>query len=79
MKGKKMDTETKGEKPVEYLTVAECAQRLRVTRQAVYARIARGEIETLHIGAAKRIPADAFAKWRAAHTTGGEDEREERT
>jgi excisionase family DNA binding protein len=57
------------ERPVEYLTVRECASRLRVTPQALYLRVARGELPTVHIGAAMRIPKEAFEAWIEQNTT----------
>jgi excisionase family DNA binding protein len=55
----------------EVLTVKEVQARLRLGRTSVYTRIRRGELPSLRLGTAVRVPADALAAWIAAHTAGG--------
>ncbi len=43
----------------EYLTVAEVAQRLKVTRQAVYNWIKDGRLRAVKVGTSVRIPLEA--------------------
>jgi excisionase family DNA binding protein len=43
----------------EYLTVAEVAEHLRITKPSVYALIRAGELATFKIGRCRRIPAAA--------------------
>jgi excisionase family DNA binding protein len=60
----------KSEEHIEYLTVPEIASRLRVTRQAIYQRVRRGDFGTVvRIGSAMRIPAEDFERWLEEHTT----------
>jgi excisionase family DNA binding protein len=42
------------------LTVAEAAERLGLGRTKVYELLARGEIASVRIGAARRVPASAL-------------------
>jgi excisionase family DNA binding protein len=47
-----------------YLTVAETARLLRISKMAVYRLIARGEIDAMRIGERSlRIPEDAVRKY----------------
>jgi excisionase family DNA binding protein len=48
------------------LTVVEAARLLAVGRTTVYALIARGELRTIHIGRARRIPIAAVFAYVAA-------------
>lgn len=41
----------------------EAAERLGLSRATVYALIAGGEIESIHIGRSRRIPVAALAKF----------------
>jgi excisionase family DNA binding protein len=43
------------------LTVPEAAATLRISRAQAYNLIARGELESVHIGASRRVPAAALS------------------
>lgn len=45
------------------LTVVEAARRLEVSRSLLYELIAAGEIESIHVGRLRRIPADALSDY----------------
>ncbi|WP_369183666.1 helix-turn-helix domain-containing protein [Streptomyces sp. Y1] len=45
------------------LTVEEAARRLSIGRTTMYALIRDGEIETIPIGRARRVPAEAVANY----------------
>lgn len=45
----------------EYLTVREVADRLRVTRQAVYNWITEGQLKAVRVGRGVRIPVSSIA------------------
>lgn len=45
------------------LTVEEAARRLQIGRTTMYALIRDGEIETIPIGRARRVPAEAVVKY----------------
>ena len=45
--------------PVLLLSIAEAARALRLGRSKFYELIAAGEIETVHIGRARRVPVAA--------------------
>jgi len=45
------------------LRIDEVADRLAISRASTYRLIQRGEIPTVHIGSAVRIPADALERW----------------
>ncbi|GAA3865655.1 helix-turn-helix domain-containing protein [Streptomyces sp. NPDC003343] len=47
------------------LTVEEAARRLRIGRTVCYRLIRSGELESITVGALRRIPADAPAKYVA--------------
>ncbi len=56
-----------------YYTVAEVAQRLRVSRQAVYNWIHEGRLEAVKVGRMTRIPASSLAEFlRPQEDTEGE-------
>jgi len=55
----------------ELLTVKDVQARLKLGRTSVYSRIRRGELPSVRLGTAVRIPAEAHAAWIAAHTAGG--------
>jgi excisionase family DNA binding protein len=42
------------------LTIPEAAERLRIGRSTAYELIAAGRLETVHIGRACRVPAEAL-------------------
>ena len=45
------------------LTVVEAARRLEISRSLLYELIAVGEIESIHVGRLRRIPADALTDY----------------
>ena len=45
------------------LTVPEAARKLRVCRQTVYELMARGELRSVRIGRARRIPVAELKGW----------------
>lgn len=56
------------------LTVREAADRLGIGRSTAYELIARGRLETVHIGRACRVPVDAVDRFvehlRTSHLDG---------
>lgn len=53
------------------LRVDEVARALALGRSKVYELIASGELPSLTIGAARRVPAEALRAWIAEHTDPG--------
>jgi excisionase family DNA binding protein len=51
------------------LRIDAAAQRLSISRATLYRMIQRGELSTVHIGSAIRIPVAALERWLAARTT----------
>ncbi|MEO7194999.1 MAG: excisionase family DNA-binding protein [Pseudonocardiaceae bacterium] len=45
------------------LTVEEAADRLGIGRTLMYALVKDGEVESIHIGRLRRIPADALPRY----------------
>jgi excisionase family DNA binding protein len=45
------------------LTVVEAARRLEISRSLLYELIAVGEIQSIHVGRLRRIPADALTNF----------------
>ncbi len=45
------------------LTVEEAADRLGIGRTLMYALVKDGEVESVHIGRLRRIPADALPRY----------------
>lgn len=56
----------------ELLTVPEAARRLSLGRATTYQLVRRGELPSVRVGRAVRVPARALEAWIAARTTGGE-------
>jgi len=54
-----------GEEALDLLTVREVAQRLRVSQTTVWRLVASGELESVKIGAARRIPPEAVLAYKA--------------
>lgn len=54
------------------LTVTEAARRLALGRATTYQLVRRGEIPSIRVGRAVRVPVHALDAWIAARTTGGE-------
>jgi putative molybdopterin biosynthesis protein len=53
------------------LTVREVARRLSLGRATTYPLVQRGELPSVRIGRAVRVPAQALDRWVAEHTAGG--------
>lgn len=45
------------------LTVVQAAHRLEISRSLLYELIASGEVESIHVGRLRRIPADALTDY----------------
>jgi len=45
------------------LTVVEAARRLEISRSRFYELLASGEIDSIHVGRLRRIPADALSDY----------------
>ena len=45
------------------LTVSEAAQQLGIGRSLLYALLAEGQVESIHVGRLRRIPIDALADY----------------
>lgn len=60
--------------PKLLLSVAEAGEVLSVGRTTVYTLLASGELESVHIGRARRIPAEALREYVAGLRAAGRDE-----
>lgn len=58
----------------ELLTVPEAARRLSLGRATTYQLVRRGELPSVRVGRAVRVPARALEAWIAARTVGGQAE-----
>jgi excisionase family DNA binding protein len=47
----------------QLLTIEDCMERTRLGRRTIHKLIASGELESILIGRARRIPEDALAAW----------------
>jgi excisionase family DNA binding protein len=54
------------------LTVAEAPHRLSLGRATAYQLVRRGELPSVRVGRAARVPVRALDAWITAHTSGGE-------
>ena len=45
------------------LTADEAAEALSLSRSTLYVELASGRLESIHVGRARRIPADALEAW----------------
>ena len=52
------------------LRIDVAAARLAVSRATLYRLIQRGELDTVHIGSAVRVPVTALERWLAAQPVG---------
>ena len=60
---------------VRYLTVAEVAETMRVSRMTVYRLVHAAELPAVRVGRSFRVPQDALDAYLAAHSFDhGEDE-----
>ena len=53
------------------LPADEVARRLSLGRATVYSMIASGELPSMTIGSARRVPTEALQKWIAEHVDAG--------
>jgi excisionase family DNA binding protein len=53
------------------LTISEAARRLSLGRATAYRLVQLGELPSVHIGRAVRVPARALEDWVRARTSGG--------
>lgn len=51
--------------PRKLLSVAECAIAMGISRAHLYSLVMRGEIPSIKIGRARRIPVSALEEWIA--------------
>lgn len=64
----------------ELYTLNEAAQELRVSRATLRRKLARGELDYIHVGGQYRIPADALRSLRVPATNApGRDRSETRS
>lgn len=54
------------------LTVTEAARRLSLGRATTYQLVRRGELPSVRVGRAVRVPVHALEAWVSARITGGE-------
>lgn len=57
---------------IRYLTVAEVADAMRVSRMTVYRLVHAGELPALRVGRSFRVPEDALAVYLAQAAVEGE-------
>lgn len=53
------------------MTIPEAARRLSLGRATTYRLVQRGELPSVRIGRAVRVPAQALEAWVVARTSGG--------
>jgi excisionase family DNA binding protein len=58
---------------VRYLTVAEVAEVMRLSRMTVYRFVQRGDLPAVRVGRSYRVPADALDAYLAASEVLGDD------
>lgn len=58
---------------VRYLTVAEVAEVMRLSRMTVYRFVQRGDLPAVRVGRSYRVPADALDAYLAAAEVLGDD------
>lgn len=61
-------TKQNGQEPL-LLRVEEAARMLRLGRATVYLLVSRGELPSVRIGRAVRVPAEALRRWIEIRTT----------
>lgn len=52
---------------VRYLTVAEVAEVMRLSRMTVYRFVQRGDLPAVRVGRSYRVPEDALERYLAEH------------
>ncbi len=63
-----------GGQRVRYLTVAEVAEVMRVSRMTVYRFVQRGDLPAVRVGRSYRVPADALDAYLAAAEVAPEED-----
>lgn len=63
---------------VRYLTVAEVAEMMRLSRMTVYRLVHGGELPAVRVGRSFRVPQDALVAYLAASSVEVPTEREDR-
>jgi excisionase family DNA binding protein len=59
MPAKKRDKDSSGVAPVQFLTVAEVAAMMRVSKMTVYRLVHNGELPAVRVGKSFRVPEKA--------------------
>jgi len=67
-----------GSDRVRYLTVAEVAEMMRLSRMTVYRLVHGGELPAVRVGRSFRVPQDALTAYLAASSVEAPTEREDR-
>jgi len=67
-----------GSDRVRYLTVAEVAEMMRLSRMTVYRLVHGGELPAVRVGRSFRVPQDALVAYLAASSVEVPTEREDR-
>lgn len=66
------DVSEQGVETVQFLTVAEVAARMRVSKMTVYRLVHSGELPAARVGRSFRVPRDAVAEYlRGAYHDAG--------
>ncbi len=63
-----------GGQRVRYLTVAEVAETMRLSRMTVYRLVQRGDLPAVRVGRSYRVPADALDAYLAAAEVARDDD-----
>ncbi|MDO8106484.1 helix-turn-helix domain-containing protein [Isoptericola sp. b441] len=58
---------------LRYLTVAEVAELMRVSKMTVYRLTKSGDLPAVRVGRSYRVPQDALEAYLARSATGGQD------
>lgn len=62
---------------VRYLTVAEVAEVMRLSRMTVYRFVQRGDLPAVRVGRSYRVPEDALERYLAEHEVVRDDDAAE--
>lgn len=57
----------------EFLTIAEVAGRMRISKMSVYRLVHNNELRAVRVGRSFRIPSQAVESYLAGNTTGPSD------
>jgi len=58
---------------VRYLTVAEVAETMRLSRMTVYRFVQRGDLPAVRVGRSYRVPKDALERYLSEHEVPRDD------